>query len=933
MKSFHSRLLFFTLLTLCISAYCQAQIFTVKGTVTDTLLRSQLPLSSVVLIRSADSVMEAYTRTDDNGAFALKAAAPGKYILTVSFPGFGDYVDVIEVSKDVTDLGVVPMSSKEHLLQEFVITQQVAAIKIKGDTTEYMADSFKVKENANVEDLLKKLPGIQVDKNGKITAQGETVQKILVDGEEFFSDDPKVATQGLQANAVTKVQVYDKKSDQAEFTGIDDGQKTKTINLELKESRKHGYFGKAEGGGGTDGYYQNQLMVNAFKGRRQLSVFGIASNTDKVGLGWNENDKYGSGNGLMEQVDENNWNMIGGSYDEFGGWDGKYSGDGLPKVWTGGVHYADKWNEDKNHISGSYRYALQNVEADGNNSTIYGLAGDTTRVNTETKHQFNTGERHGLNGLYEWKIDSNTSLKMTVDGGIKQTRSTSLYHTETYNIATDVEGAKTINDRRITADADAQFINSYIIFRKKFAKRGRTLSVDVSENYNDTKGNGYLRSVTESPDPLLNTTIDQKKINNTNTLAVKTKATFTEPLSKTAFIEANYGININNSTTLHSSYNKAPAGNDYTALQDSVSSNYKYNILENRGGINLKFVHKDLTFGFGSDVSSAAYLQTDMLHGDTSHTYTYFNVFPRASLVYKIAKQTSFRISYQGSTKQPTIEQIQPLKQNTDPLNLTIGNPGLKQEFDHSVNLRFNDYKLLTHRYIYTGISLTATQDAISTAHVTNGAVNTLRYVNVDGNYTANGYASIGTKLKKTELDLGLTLDLNNSRTNSFVNYERNTSYNSSYALTPEVRKDKEDKYELSFNPGITYNVNRSTININEVNYWVLNAGFKGNLQLNKSLEIGSTVDVMLREKTVVFTGNNNIVKWNAFVAMKFLKKKELELRASVFDILNQNVGYTRTAQGNMITQNNYNTIRRYGMLSLTWNFTHTPKAAAAGEQ
>lgn len=915
----------------CIVFPSFGQVYNIHGSVRDTLLASPMYLSSVVLIRSTDSVIESFTRTAENGTFTLSAHEKGKYILQISFPGFADYVDIVNVNDALTELGAISMSSKEHLLKEFVLTQQVAAIKIKGDTTEYMADSFKLKENATVEDLLKKLPGIQVDKNGQVIAQGETVQKILVDGEEFFSDDPKVVTQGLQADAITKVQVYDKKSDQAEFTGIDDGQKTKTINLQLKENRKRGYFGKEEAGGGTDGYFQQQLMLNAFKGKRQLSLFGIASNTDKVGLGWQDNDKYGSGNGILEQIDDNSWRMYGGGYDDFAGWDGKYNGDGLPKVWTSGVHFANRWHEDKDHVSASYRYAKQNVETDGNNSSIMTLAGDSSRVNTEHKIQFNTAERHGLNGLLEWAIDSNTSLKMTLNGGEKETKTASIYHTETYYLVKDTAGAKTINDRTITADSKRQFVEANLLFRKKFAKKGRTLSADFTTDYDDTKGNGFLTSTTSGP-VVTTPNLDEKKINNISTLAAKGKVTYTEPLSKVAFLDGSYSLAVDNSSALNSSYDKTPASSDYSTFRDTISSDYDYNILTNRGGLNLKFVYKKLNWGFGSDVSNTSYLQTDRLHGDTSHTYNYVNFYPSANFTYKFAKQTSFKFSYRGNTKQPTIEQIQPLKQNTDPLNLTVGNPGLKQEFDHNFSVNFNDYKVLSQRYLYSHLSFEAKDNAIGTSQTINGPVSTTQYVNVSGNYTANWYVNYGLKLKKPELGIGISFEGNNNRLSNYVNGEKNVSTNAAYTVGPELRYEKEEKYEFSLNPSVTYNVNTSTINIGATNYWVFNTQFEGMFMITKKFEIGSSVNVMHREKTIVFTTNNDVVKWNAYVSHKFLKKNQLELKAAVYDILNQNVGYTRTAQGNVITQNNYNTIRRYGMLSLIWNFTHNP-ASATNEQ
>ena len=383
------------LLALISFSVCWGQIYSIKGSVEDTMNVTKLPQACVTLIHASDSILAGFTRTSDKGGFEIKVDSPGKYIMMISYPSFADHVESIKVQNKDVDMGAIPMISRTHLMKEFVLTQQIAAIKIKGDTTEYVADSFKVKDNATVEDLLKKLPGIQVDKDGKVVAQGETVQKILVDGEEFFSDDPAVVTKGLQAAIVDKVQVFDKKSDQATFTGIDDGEKTKTINLQLKENKKKGYFGKIVAGGGTDGYFQNQGMVNAFKGKRQLSAFGIVSNTDKVGLGWADKDKYSSGNGTTTTTDDGSIvTYYSGTNDDFNGWNGKYNGQGLPKVWTGGVHFADKSDDDKQHVSGNYRYAMQNVEISGNTIT-------QTPITNSNQHrdQFSTGQKQGADFL------------------------------------------------------------------------------------------------------------------------------------------------------------------------------------------------------------------------------------------------------------------------------------------------------------------------------------------------------------------------------------------------------------------------------------------------------------------------------------------------------------------------------------------------------
>ena len=912
---------------LCSLTICHAQ-YTIKGSVTDTLNSSQLQLASVVLIRATDSVIETYTRTAADGTFTLHIKKEGKYLLRVTFPSFVDYLDAVDVKKKNVDVGLIPMVSKEHLLKEYVLTKQFAAIKIKGDTTEYMADSFKVKENATVEDLLKRLPGIQVDKNGQITAQGETVQKILVDGEEFFSDDPKVVTQGLQASALSKVQVFDKKSDQAEFTGIDDGQKTKTINLELKDDKKKGYFGKLDAGGGTDGYFQNQGMLNAFKAKRQLSVFGIVSNTDKVGLGWQDNDKFGSGNGVTQISDDGGFMTVfsSNSDEDFAGWDGSYNGQGLPKTWTGGVHYADKWNEDKDHITANYRYAMQNVEIDGNTTTQYLLGGDTSSINQQHKSQFSKGERHAVDAMYEWKIDTNTSIKLTADAGFKNTDTRSIYNTttsfqiDTTNIRLDS------NNRNITSSANATFINADLLIRKKFAKKGRTLSVDIKENNKETQSSGYLNSIKVNPFEE-DSVINQRKDNSTYTLAFNAKATYTEPLSKKAFIEANYGVTVNNSTSKNLSYDNSANGK-YDSLDQTYSSNYRYNILSNEAGLNFKFVFKKFNFNFGSDVANTSYHQTDLLY-DTSYKYSYLNIYPKATFNYNIGKQTNIKLVYQGSTQQPTITQIQPLRQNTDPLNITVGNPDLKQEFINRLTLRFNNYKVLTDQYTYASVSFSNVSNAISTSQITDSTgKNTTKYVNVDGTYNGYAYIGGGYKLKKIDMNVGLQLNASVNHVINYVNGVQNTSDNNSIGGGPYLRYFKSDKYDFNLNPSISYDANNATISTFSTNYWVFNTDFSGSMQLPKKFEIGTTVNVMIRQKTEVFNTNNDVVIWNAWVGWKFAKKDQFEIRATVNDILNQNIGYSRTAQGSIITQNTYNTIRRYCMLSLIWNFSHTPAGA-----
>jgi hypothetical protein len=915
------------LFTLFFQSAAYGQGLTLSGTVTDTLNYTPLSGALVMLIRPADSVLQTFGRCDKAGAFQLNVKNAGKYILRVAFPGFADYTDLITFKKGNISYGVVPMVSKEHLLKEFVLTQQVAAIKIKGDTTEYMADSFKVKDNATVEDLLKRLPGIQVDKNGQITAQGETVQKILVDGEEFFSDDPKVVTEGLQANVVKKVQVFDKKSDQTEFTGIDDGQKIKTINLELKEDKKKGYFGKIEAGGGDEGYFQNQAMINAFKAKMQASAFGIASNTDKVGLGWQDNNNFSSGSGVTEITDEGQVVVTqSNTAEDMAGWDGKYNGQGLPKVWTGGIHFADKWNEDKQHLSANVRSAMQNVEIEGTTLTQNPLPNNQEDITYMNKNQFSKGIRNGFDALYEWKIDSMTSLKLTTTAG---TRSTDLL--TQYQSAVLLNDADTLNTntRSVSSHTDATFVNTDVLLRKKFSKKGRTLSLDVKENYKDNVSNGHLNSFTQVYSPYYQINTNQQKNSNSYTMAIAAKATYTEPLNDKMYLELNYGLTANNSESKNLSYDSSALSKKFDSLDKFYSSDYTYKILTNTGGAAVRFVFKHINFSVGTDISDSRYNQTNQLVPDSSRKpYDYFNYFPKATFVYSLGRETNLRFNYFGSTTQPTIDEISPLHQNSDPTNIMIGNTQLKQQFTNSFSLRFNNFKILSGRFLFASASVNTINNAISTYTLSNFGIRSTQYVNVDGNYNGFAFLGYGYKLTKLDMQIGAHLNAGLNHINTYINDTLNKSNNNSYTFTLDVEYFKDKKFTIEFNPSITNNDNSSNITRYSFSYWTSNSELSFNYQLPYNFEINTVLNLFLREKTVLFNRNNNVLIWNAYVSRKFLKSKQLELRCSVFDILDQNIGYDRTAQTGIITEQTYNTIRRHGMISLIWNFTHTPAGA-----
>lgn len=926
----HKHLLLTILLFMLYVHTANAQLYSIKGSVTDTTTNDMLPRASITLITAKDSVLQTFTRTKEDGSFELIAPA-GKYVAMVTFPAHADYVDEIEVKDKDINLGKLVLVTRTHLLKEFVLTKQYAAIKVKGDTVEYVADSFKVRDNATVESLLKKLPGIQVDKNGKIVAQGEEVKKVLVDGEEFFSDDPAVVTKSLQAKSVDKVQVFDKKSDQAEFTGIDDGEKTKTINLQLKDNKKRGVFGKVVAGGGAGDkqtYWENQAMINAFKGKRQLSAFGIMSNTGKVGLGWEDKDKYTGGNENTYVSDDGSMYTIYDGGDE--SWGGKYNGQGLPKAWTGGLHYADKWNEDKEHFSSNYRYAKQDIATSGNTSTQYTLP-DSVYYTKSSRNAFSTGQRHRLDGLYDWKIDTTSSIKLTANGNYSNTQTTSTYNSQTL---TEENTIANTSDRTVSSDVTSKALNATLDYRKKFKKKGRTISWNVTEKYNETVSDGFLKSVNTFTN-LAPTIIDQHKEGSNSILSLSSRLSYTEPLSKVAFLEINYNFKMDNSKAEKNSFNKKDPKSDAYDVRDSLFSNsFEFNVMTNTGGSNLRFMFKKINFSLGGSVSNSGFKQKDLVL-DTLYTYNFTNFFPSANFTYKFSKQTSLSIRYNGNTQAPSLQQIQPLRDNTDPFNVAIGNPNIRQEFDHNINMSYNNYKVLTGRYIWASLGGYIIDNDISRMDNTDAyGRRTYQYINVDGNYSIWGYASYGFKVKALDgLRVGGNFNPNVNHNNNYVNGVKNTSDNATYSFGLDFNYEtKDEKFEISFNPGAAYNDNKSTISTFTTSYWTSSNEFSVSYEFPLKIEVGTDIDWNIRQKTNVFTSNNNVFKWNAYVSKKFMKNDQLELRASVFDILNQNLGFTRSAQNNYITQDSYNTIRRYGLLTLTWNFTKSSLSAPADD-
>jgi hypothetical protein len=913
--------------------------YSIKGIIVDTASKAKLKNTSVSVLNAKDSILRKFTRADGNGLFSIDNLTRGKFILLVTYPGYADYVEkfTLDSAHTVQDFGKLNMILRAKLLHDVIIKGERAAIKIKGDTTEFDARAYKTQPNASVEDLLKQLQGIQVDKDGKITAQGQTVNKVLVDGEEFFGDDPTLVTKNLRADMVDKVQLYDKKSDQATFTGIDDGQKTKTLNIKLKEDKKNGYFGKADVGAGTDGYYQSQLLFNKFKAKQKFSIVSTISNDGKTGLGWQDSQKYGSSDNV--QVTDDGGIYITSSGDDLDSWNGTYNGKGIPKAVNNGVHFDTKWDGDKKSLNTNYKMGI--LTLDGTDNIISQNNVAIGAINTSSNQKYHDYMfRNKLDLTYQVKLDTTSNLKLMADAATK--------HSETksnYNSISRLNNDTILNTsvRDITNQVDTKIFDLSAFYTKKFKKKGRTFSWNVSEAYNESEANGYLKSEADYyTHGILSRSeiVDQYKTNRLVTSLLNSNMTYTEPLSKAVSVIINYGFGLDNSTADRKSFDKAPDGS-YTLLNSLYSNNYKLNQLTDQAGAIFNYKKGKSILNFGAKVSDVNFQQVNEYTGDILKR-SFVNWAPQANYSYKFSQQSSFNFNYNGKTTQPSIDQIQPVRVNTDPLNILIGNPNLTPSFANNFWLNYYSYKVLTSQFVslYGNYSFTSNPIVQSTITNTTDSIGkrTTRYINLGNKQPYNYYAAIyfGRKLASTGIDVGFDLNVSGNKNYNISNSDLNIISSNTYSGRLQIRKYVPKKYDFnfSFGPSITkggsvYEGPTILPNLNNDGH-----GYTGNGRFNVYLPlkfvIGSDAEYQYNSKTATFAQDYSKLLWNAWLEKAFDKDENFKIVLKCNDILNQNSGFERSSMGTLITQETYTTIKRYFMVSVVWNFNKmggvTPK-------
>lgn len=907
---------------------CVAQsTHSIKGVVVDTVDKVKIR-ATITVTNAKDSILVKFTRSNADGTFSLTGLPAGNLALWITHPDYADYTEKFELSATAPEhnFGNVNLLLKERVLNEVKIKGKPIELKIKGDTSEFNARAYVIQPNDKVEDLLKQVQGMAVDKDGKITFMGEQIKKVLVDGEEFFGDDPKLVTRNLRADMVDKMQVYDRKSDQASVTGIDDGVKIKTLNVKLREDKKNGMFGKVSAGAGNKGLYDGQAMLNKFKGNYKLSVYGTTSNNGNNGLGYDDAARLGTQSSTTVTFDDGSTGSYFGSGDDYD--DSYYGGSGFPSARTGGVHYDTKWNEKKQAINTNYRLGEMALTNNVNTISQQNLPAQVTTADPADKVLNRTSDRSSYDHTFRQKGDitfqsnpnASTSLKIAIDASFKNVDNNSSSGSTLTNGAGKLL-TREMQTQRLSGQQKA--FNASFLFSKKFKKENRVFSWNVSESYNQSNTTLQFSSLIFSPAKTpTDSIIDQYKPTTLTGSVLNSNMTFNEPLSKTLSLGLNYGLGFNNSLSNRESFNRSAGGN-YDVLDTKFSNNYKFNQVLNQLGavFSFKSTNTKTTFTVGTKASKVDFKQIDQY---TAKVFSrdFINWSPQARFQQKFAPSEYVSLQYNGNNSQPTIEQIQPIRVNTDPLNIMVGNPNLGPSFRHYMSAYYNKAQEITGKSFYINASYSFTENAIiSNVTYDQFGKSSTQYLNLINNRPSNYsiYTNLSRKIGifNTGLNISTSGNIYYNYSNNVLNRSNNTTYRTSVRISASAQK----KYNFSISGGPTYNFSKQSLQT-QSNYNA--AGFSGyayfQLFLPAKFQLSGDFDYEY-QGAVQNAPAVSQPMLGASLNRSFFKNESLKFSLSGYNLLDVNPNFRNiTATG--FTQTTYAAIRRYFMVTLSWDFT-----------
>jgi hypothetical protein len=894
----------------------------ISGKVINAKDKKPVDFATIAVKSLKDSSVVASGQTNPDGSFSFKGIAPGKYRIYSAFLGLKTVTKDIEVAKAAVNAGEIAMSDDGVDLKDVNVTATIPIV-VKKDTIEFDAKSIKVRENAVVEDLLKKVPGVEVAKDGSIKAQGETITKVKVDGKEFFGNDPLLATKNLPADMVDKIQVIDELSEQAQFTGIDDGTRNKILNITTKSGMKHGYFGNSTAGYGSNDRYDASLNVNKFDEDRQISFIGQFNNVNKqnFGQGGGVGNGFGGGGGRG-----------GGGFGGGGGGSSAGGNGGITNTNAAGLNFADTY-KDGTQFQASYFFNKATSELLQNSHTQNLLGTGTTDINQKLD---NTTDRinHRFNFMVDTKIDPSLSIKIQPNVTYTETDGNSVTDYTRNFITSLTEGLQ----RNTTTAATPAFSNNLLV-RKSFKRRGRTLSLNVSTSINDNNGTNLnyrdetITTGTSKRDSLTN------QLNNTSSHSINntTRLVYTEPLNKTLSVEFNYQNGYSNSDSQRDVLNYNPLTLQYDLVDNTFSNIYNNRTLTNAAGVSLTTTEKKYNWNIGVAAQQTNRVNTNLTTG-LKRTQNFINITPSAQFRYNFSNRKRLFINYRGSTTQPSIDQIQPIPDNTNSQTIYVGNPALKPSFNNQLRINFNNFNIENGRFFFAGLNLTQTFNSIgnSVAQLASG-IQQVSYVNVDGVYAGNANATWSLPLM-AERKLTLNISGNGAYnrnvnyivpqggTTSVKNITNTYTISNGYKLVTNV-----DKFDLT--GGITGSYTNSSFSAQQsanTQFYTINPSFDVSYVLPANIRLAIDIDYFRN-----FGGgdlyNQEYTILNPYISRQFFKNRGT-FKFSVNDALNQNTGVSRTATGTSIQDVNFNVLKRYYMLSFTYSLTRIGGRTMSGD-
>ncbi|MCB9082247.1 MAG: TonB-dependent receptor [Lewinellaceae bacterium] len=888
----------------------------ISGSVVDST-GAALPAATVMLLQARDSALVQFTLTDNQGQFNIPRINTGEYFLQISYVGFANYQQNLTVTgeQEIQDVGRIQLEPQSQLIQEITVAGDRIPIGIKKDTIEYNASAFQVQPNANVEDLLKKLPGVEVDRSGNIQAQGENVQRVLVDGKEFFGRDPKMATRNLPADAIDKVQVFDKKSDQAEFTGVDDGNQEKTINLSLKEDRKKGAFGNITLGGGDQERYQGKATLNKFSGQQQLSLIGMANNINEQGfsfedyIGFTGGFSRGGGGGVRI-------NINGGDDSEIPLNTGNNTG--FTDTYSGGINFNQEFS-DKTELNASYAYSLLDRTIDG---TLYreNFLADRTFFNDESSNQDNRSLSHRLNMTFDHKFDSLQSVRLTSRLTARGSDRASLSESLTLGVnLLPINGSM----RNNTNDGGDVNWSNDLLYRRRFGKAGRTFSANFTFNLNNDYSKGLNQSYNSFYTPV-NVNIDtllQDFRQDNDRLTYGVRMVYTEPLSKSQNLEFSYNYRHNTYDQVRNVYDLGFIGDPNsvfnTQLSNLFASDYNYHV----GGLNYRIAWPKVNLTLGSALQYSE-LTGNLILSETKIDRTFTNLLPTFRFRWEMKRSQNLNVEYQTSVREPSLSQLQPLVDNSNPLNIYVGNPSLRPEYAHRFDFRYFSFNQFSLTNFFAFANLTYTQNRIRNAQtIDEQLITTTTPVNVASDYLFFARLNFGTRIRPLNMRIGLNGGINYNQGLTFVNAIENQTSSTVPTGGVSLENQKKDFWDWRIGTNVSYTTTNYSIaeNLNRDFITYTHSAELNIPMLKKALTLSSNLDYQIYQG--LSDGfNQEVPIWNASLAWLFLKDKKGQLKLGVTDILNRNTGISRTTEFNYTQDQRILSLGRYLMMSFTYS-------------